>query len=488
MRFKDYYNKNVVLKEAYFSDAYPKAFLEFYNKWKKHKKDSSLYVRFDNGNTTDVLSRGASKTPTHSDPIGTYAYPLKYVIDYPGDIWYGHNSSYLKVIKNKTKKGYVRLDTMDDIDARNYLRKVGLDGGYYLAQKFYPDRAKGSTAPGKLFMSALQMDFSGATLPKNRNTVSEIIKPKIRSSEEQTELLLRMGINTLEDSSKDFTKASINAREPEQILWLRPTDYEILETFRLSDKNRKHSNVTVNAKILSRKIAANIAKIMNDSLTDDSSDTEFWTKKERKIIITTTDVSLEYRKKNLKIGEKPHRFFKKYNQYQYTITVLSERGEFNEIVFADDKIETVLSDFKNSWDKKEGIDNKQRYSRKQQEEKEKRERDERIEKENAKKKILYAEKFDLYVVPDYNVLSKYLNFEEMPKNLTVDEKAETYKFLEAQILDSNNAIFQIYTNVRKDVLQNYQKILNFVNNPHPWRFPGHNLKDALEKLKNKNNI
>lgn len=484
MNFKDFY-KEKLIQEVHYTDVYPKAFQEFYNKWKKYKNDSSLYVRFDNGNTTDVLSKGASQNPNHSDPVGTYAYPLKYIIDYPGDIWYGHNSTYLKVIKDKSKKGYVRLDTMDDIDARNYLRKVGLDDGYYLAQKFYPDRAKGITAPGKLFMSALQMDFNGATLPKDRKNVPNPISPKTRSSKEQTSLLLRMGINTLEDRATRISQASINDREPEQILWLRPTDFEILETYRLSDKVEKSTSVTFKTDKLSRKIAAGIAEIMNDSLTDFLKE-QFWTKNGRKIIVSPKDVSLKYRMDNLKMGQKPHKFFKKYNQFAFSVTILSERGEFNELVGADEKISQMLSDFNYSWNKKEGIDNGKRYSKKEQEENEKREKEERNKIENEKRKKEVAYNFDWYVVPRYNELAKYLGFREIPDNLTTEQKVETYNFMQAQLFDFHSEIFDHYPEVNKEILQNYKKILDYVGNPKPWRFPGHNLNDAMEKMKREN--
>lgn len=486
MNFKDFYSKKII-QEVHYTDVYPKAFQEFYNKWKKYKNDSSLYVRFDNGNTTDTLSKGSSQNPDHSDPIGTYAYPLKYIIDYPGDIWYGHNSMYLKVIKDKSKKGYLRLDAMNYSDARSYLRKVGLDGAYDLAEKFYPDRAKGITAPGKLFMSALQMDFSGATLPKNRKNVRDPIYPKTRSGKEQTELLLRMGINSLEDRANRISQASINDREPEQIVWLRPTDFEILETYRLSDKIPRRSSVTFDTDRLTRKIAAGISEIMNDSLTDSISNKEFWTKNGRKIIITPHDVSLKYRMDNLKIGQKPHKFFKKYNQYSYSIDILTERGDFNELVGSDEKVEQMFSEFSYNWNKKEGVDNGKRYSKKEQEENEKREKDEREKKASEIRKKEYADYFDVYVVPKYNELAEYFDFKKIPDNLTIDQKAKTYSCMQNQLLDfSSPTLNRIYKDADKEILKNYEKLLKFVNNSHPSRFPGHNLDYAIEKIKKEN--
>jgi hypothetical protein len=486
MKFKEFYDKKLI-QEVHYTDVYPKTFQEFYNKWKKFKNNPDLFVRFDNGNTTDVLSKDASKNPNHSDPIGTYAYPLKYVIDYPGDIWYGHNSMFLKVIKDKTKKGYVRLDAISYSDARNYLRKVGLDGSYDLAEKFYPDRAKGVTAPSKLFMSALQMNFSGATLPKDRKKVPNPVSPSTKSSEEQTALLLKMGIRTLEDRANRLSQASINEREPEQIVWLRPIDFEILETYRLSDRIPNRSSVTFPTEKISKKIAAEIAEIMSDRIVDSSSDKEFWTRNERKIIIEPYDVSLKYRMDNMKMGQKPHKFFKKNNQYAFKITVHSERGSFNEFIGADEKIQTGLNDFMVSWNNRESTDNGKRYSKKQEEEDKKREKDERIRQENEKKLKEYVHNFDYYFADKFNKIADALGFNKIPNNLSPEEKAKTYHAMQLQLFGMSEEIRnRFYKNINEEILENYEKILNYIGGNNHSRFPGHNLDAALEKIAEKN--
>ena len=484
MNFKDFYNYKLV-QEVHYSDMFPKGFQEFYNKWKKHKKDSTLYVRFDGGNTSDVLSKDFNKKPNHSDPLGTYAYPLKYVIDHPADIWYGHNSTQLKVIRDKSSKGYIRLDSMDDIDARNLLRKVGLDGGYHLAQKFYPNKAKGVTAPGKLFMAALQMDFTGATPPNKRKNEPNPIYPKVRSGKTQTELLLKMGVSTLEDKSNRITQASINDREPEQILWLKPSDFEILEVFRLSDRQKNTPSVIFNSDRLSKKIAAGLSEIMNDKIIDYTTHhNEFWTKNARKIVISKYDSSVRWRIDNMKIGQKPHKMFKKDSPIGFDIKILTERGDFSLSFYTDENLEKFLSKFNEKWKSTPQSDNGNRYSKKQQEEQEKKEKDERTAKANEVARKEYAENFDRYITPSYNQLADYFNFEKIPENMTLDQKAETYKFMQGRIFDLSSEIWQFYTEVNKEIIKNYEKIINYISpDTTLYRFPAHNLNAALEKIK-----
>jgi hypothetical protein len=75
-----------LFQETSYKDIYAKAFQEFEKKWKKQKNDTDLYVQFTNHND-NTLGRSIYADPNHSDPAGVYGYPLKYVIDYPADIW-----------------------------------------------------------------------------------------------------------------------------------------------------------------------------------------------------------------------------------------------------------------------------------------------------------------------------------------------------------------------------------------------------------------
>ena len=61
-----------------------------------------MYIQFtDFSNTT--IDKGVNKDPDHSDPVGTYGYPIDYVLKFPADIWYGQRAKYLRVLKRETK-------------------------------------------------------------------------------------------------------------------------------------------------------------------------------------------------------------------------------------------------------------------------------------------------------------------------------------------------------------------------------------------------
>ena len=87
------------INEIHYQDKFSKGFLDFRKKWNKKKNQSyTYYVQFTNAKG-DVLDRTSYEDTNHSDPVGNYGYPLKYVIDYPMDIWYGVNARHLRVLE-----------------------------------------------------------------------------------------------------------------------------------------------------------------------------------------------------------------------------------------------------------------------------------------------------------------------------------------------------------------------------------------------------
>ena len=482
MNFKEYYFQ---LNEVHFGDVFPKAFSDFHNKWKKFKNDSSLYVRFDNGQSMDSLGKGVSSSPDHKDMVGTYAYPLKYVIDHAGDIWYGHNSKYLKVLKDKSKTKLV-LSNLDKYMANHLLRKNNLPTIEDL-KGYFPDREKGSTSAGKMFMTSVQMDFSEADDPrlakKKHNRGEDVKKPKVRTGLEQSKILLKMGIDAIEDRAKNISQASINDREPEQICFLTPRAYEIVETFRMSDPEPNRSNVVFDEDRLKRKIAANISSIINDKLISTDGYNKFWTKLEREIEVKAYDASLEYRMKNLKMGQKQHKMFKKTDKTAFNITLKSERGDFKFEIYSIDKVDDVLNKFSNNWNSNPDIDNGNRYSKEKFEQQEKEKRFAESEKIRKKLEDEAIGLWNVVIVPKYNSIAKKLGLSEIPNTLSDKEILHTYKSMENFSLDIEKLkdIFE-YTNV--DIVKDYRTMLDYMkkHNIHISKNLRMNIQDLYNAL------
>lgn len=363
-------NESGQVVEVAFRDIWPKGFSEFHDTWKRRKGRRDLYVRFDNGTTTDVLHGGASPTPTHHDPKGVYAYPLAYVIDYPGDIWYGHNSRFLQVIQDVSRRKVVLSDMTYD-QANALLRRGRISTDLTTVAKYFPDRAKGITAPGKLFMAAVQMDFSNADTPKNirikQRRGEQHTAPVQRSSEEQAATLKKMGIDAIEDDARTISQASVNDREPQQICWLTPRSFKVLEVFRLADPVKHASQVVLDTERILLKVAALLSQAMGDKLVsgrDPHKDyTRYWTKGGRLITLQSMDASLDWRMKHLQMGQKKHKMHRKHDRTAIQGTVQSERGSFTILIANDESIQGEVTRFANNWQAKEGEDDGARFSK-----------------------------------------------------------------------------------------------------------------------------
>ena len=346
-----------VIQEVHWKEIWPKGFQQLMADW-KGKHTQGLYVQFTNEPTGDTSHKAAHKNPTHSDPIGVYAYPLDYVINYPADIWYGHGTRRARILRDKSKRP-VRLDTMSWYDVERLLWRARLSHLTQAAKRAFRDRAKGSTAPGKIFMSVIQMDLEKGA------TGSGWGGPKydVRSGAEQTRLLRACGVDAVLDRASRHSQASINDREPWQIIFLTPQAFEVVTTYRLADpRSDTHVDTTANDRIekLEKKLAAEIASVMGDRLISGRDISGLggwshrWTKGGRQIETYANDTSLDSRFKR-NVG-KPHRLSKKHTPHEMEVVVKSERGEYRGWTRANEKAANVITDFKAWWSEHAGVD------------------------------------------------------------------------------------------------------------------------------------
>lgn len=346
MHFKSWLN----LQEVHYEDFYGSNFVDFRKKYLKLKNDNFLFVNFSNY-AKDILEKTPFKDPSHSDPVGIYAYPLKYVIDYPSDIWYASNAKYLRVIKlNASRASVLRLQNMDINYAETLLRKADLNIDYLkLAQKIFKF-PKGAGQIGKQFFQSVQHDFSKVPAKDDYS----IARYPLRSGIEQTAILQKMGINVVIDDAKVANQAVVNNREPSQAIFLSRNSFEITETFFLGEKFDKDHVTTARSSIyndkLARKLASMILINLNDqiiersTLNGESSNVQTYYSKSGRMITITFSLP-DYYYKTRKIGEKKHKETKLSDLYQVTIQMDGERESFKIKFSSDEKFENISKKF-----------------------------------------------------------------------------------------------------------------------------------------------
>jgi hypothetical protein len=256
-----------ILSETHYTDIFTKSFLEFIKKYKKQKKDNTLYVQFTNFSGS-TLEKTPYSTPDHNDPVGIYAYPLKYVIDYPADVKYGRSAKYLRILKRKDINSSLNLGLMEYWLAKSLLSKIitkeDPERLLLIAQKTfkYPNN---KTRYAKQFFANIQYD-----LTEKIQTDSKI-PYRLRSGEEQTKLLLSVGITSLIDTSGSRKLAVINKSEPEQAIFLNRKSFDVIEVFQLRSDISKNLIKNPDGNIdLAQKMASSILIKINDNISEAS--------------------------------------------------------------------------------------------------------------------------------------------------------------------------------------------------------------------------
>lgn len=313
----------VNLTEAKYTDLYPKTFAEFRRKYLKLKNDSSLYVHFSNYKA-DAIDRTFHDKPDHADPVGLYAYPLKYVIDHPADIWYGRGAKYLHVVRMHPAAKTLYLQHMTQSTMERIIFSMGISRASDIEPTLRGIKRKrrltGAKAVHQAFMTFVQCNLSDSYECEST-----------RSGKEQSDLFLKAGYTALVDDARSIATAIINDREPNQVCFLRRDAYDPVEMFRLraDDKAAKflvHGNPDRDPDYL-RKIAALCFTAIGDRLADVSKDDPrmFFSKKKRRIHV---DIETHIDRTDLKIGQKRHKAHKLSDGTRGNITLYSEKGRF----------------------------------------------------------------------------------------------------------------------------------------------------------------
>lgn len=449
--------------------------MEFYNKYKarKYLSDKSLYVQFTNkDNTTD---KTFVENPNHSDPSGNYAYPLEYVIKYPADIWYGNNTSHLRVLRKRPDSKGLILNKIGYSYAMELFQRIGYSYDPYRIDKIknsrftlwnsglwdrlkkkFPNRIKGANQDAKRFWQYIQTDYKiDETDEDYEKYQSDKLntKFKIRSSVDQNRILQYMGFDWVEDISKKDTSAIINDREPEQILFLN-RNFDIVDIFRLSDPSYKRSMNTKNPDFLIKKLAVKIFEATDDKFSEYDRG-NIYSKKGRVISILTERPQSYYKTRNM--GQKLHKEFGKYDSYFFRVWYSTEYGEIEFSSPRDATLEEIVLEIQEKYEYKKSAneldpDFKVR-SIKIDKEDEDRERKEQLEKEEKENKELF---------------DKYIKSNEFQENCDTISEYYNIPKLDISYIRSNLDVFydylQLVSYLTKDNIEDYNIYMNFVTN------------------------
>jgi hypothetical protein len=334
--------KERVLQEITYQDAYGPEFVKFVNKWKGKKKDKNYFVQFSNHNG-DYTNKAPYADPNHADPVGVYGYPLWYVIDYPGDIWYGQKAKFLRVLWNKHPEKTLQLQYVGYNDANNFLNKLHIsDGRFETTQRKL--KHTGISADAKTFFSYIQLD-----IPKFNKTGEKVVRPGM----EQTKFLRQLGFYAIEDRAERYQQAVINEREPNQICFLTPVAFEVIDSYQLNQKQTGAFTYNEPSDEFLRSLVNRIAtEVFNDRLVRHQLGTyreypinysnTWWTAGGRRIELNVASADNHDRK----LGQKPYRQWKKYDWWYIDVSIYCEYDDIEYRLNTDNSINEFIRDMK----------------------------------------------------------------------------------------------------------------------------------------------
>jgi len=475
---------NNILNEIVWSDIHSPNFKNFRKKYLKTIKDGSgysLYVNFTNHGGFDTLARSYNPNSSHSDPVGVYAYPLRYVVNYPADIWYGSRAKYLRVLKILAPYNKVlNLSNLTYNNAINILQKMGMqncDRLMEIAKKLYDKKNIGSA-----FFAVVQLKIENVPYKRSYKWSYDLRNEvEMRTGQEQAALLKRAGFWVVEDEAKSANVAAINQREPKQICFLVPQAFRVIEVYNLTGKGLENMATNQIQRFQQRKIASLIANLLNDQLSGESELSKFWTKKGRRIDVEALIDTEAAKERGYRIGFKKHKGSKLHDFHKINITISCEWGNFwytidkNESI--KDGIADIIHDLINQ-SKKEPMKDWTPETKSSFKEKEIKAR--MVWYKSQEKKVIEGEKNQNSIINDLNEIANILN-----TNGYDTEESFTYKKDIAYAVNILRLIVKSMGIPQEAPRVNVSYEYSYENNPKLW-YP--RLKNIIEKSFEKINI
>lgn len=365
-----------LLNEIHYEDFYSTSFQEFIKKYRKLKNDTSIYVNFNN-HYNNAENKTMHADPTHGDPMGVYAYPLKYVIDHPMDVRYGKTSKFLRVLKRTDKGNVLRVQDEDDYQLnRIFFDETGLH--FSMVEKYLKIIYGKDVKPRTLWFKAIQCEPSSllellewAKMSKNKRNDIRQPSPRIKTAPAQNEMWKRHGYSTIIDSAKNQNHAVINAWEPEQAIFLKRSAFKTIEVFEMGRAKKDTSGVIVSQSneyedLLLKKVTAGVARGIGDRLIVKSKDPKkkisktaftagmggyymYFTEKGRMIGCKLVRNNDDFQNPKIKFGEKIHKRYKKTDDQEIYVKIVSEKKTVELNFPGDARIDDIIPDIISAW-------------------------------------------------------------------------------------------------------------------------------------------
>lgn len=192
----------------------------------QNEKSELVGIHFSNGivnSKTEYISNILSRNikPSHSDPIGVYVFPKKYVFE--TNLYFNPmftEMKYVYVLKPNNNAKILNLD-MTEEKAKKLLKLMEINENYYNDPRVYHKSVRrDKMTPGHIFWGCLE-------LYKNENKLSKNYSWNV--------LFRKTDYNVLYDPGLKL----IHHNEPSQIVYLENNTYDIL----FSSRNTQYSSV-----------------------------------------------------------------------------------------------------------------------------------------------------------------------------------------------------------------------------------------------------
>lgn len=343
----------VKIQALHVGDLYGDAFEDFRSRYKK-ESTYRLYVQFTS-HASDPLERNPYGGPLgHSDPAAVYGYPIEYILKHPADVWYGTGARYLRVLRDRSRRKLVlthvtadqSVDILQRMDIKDQsgqpvIKWPAIEGWLRALGRKFSQRVGRTNRDAKLFFLAAQQVGPG--------------DETVLSGADQTARFRRAGFDALEDVAKRPSQAVINDREPAQIAFLTRHAFEVVETVHLHGKS-DHVSTTWNTDRFERKLAAQIADVMDDRLAEGPERSSlggwsyWWTRKGRRIeTMVEKDQSYYEKRMGEKWGSKPHKSQTVWTPHHVKIVINTEFGRDEVAIDSDERTKELWRDLKAAW-------------------------------------------------------------------------------------------------------------------------------------------
>ena len=209
-----------IIQEIHKSEFVSSGLRKLYQQYKDHPNIGKLYVNFSDTASDPIMKAPVWQPKGHQDPVGVYAYPLGYVLEFIDKIPYAGDRKYIRVIEDKSKKKLVLNDIKSFLTVYKLLKdkyNPKILGRY---EDIYPGRIKEPNKPAKLFFQAVQARV---------DAIQKQLVDRIREPLEQTHFLTSLGYDAIEDESETSDEAIINSNEPRQIIFLKRNAFDVVD-------------------------------------------------------------------------------------------------------------------------------------------------------------------------------------------------------------------------------------------------------------------